>query len=113
MDWAGFMSSARKSCTGRYLFFTSKGLLELGPEEAQPRDVVTVMLGCSVPVLLRKVENHYEVLGEACEYRTLTSKEQRASFHSITDIDVHGIMEGEAMEELREGTVALTKLDLQ
>ena len=68
MPWAGFMSSARKACYQRSLFFTSKGLLGLGPEEARPRDVVAVLLGCSVPMLLRKVEeNRYEVLGEACE----------------------------------------------
>ena len=69
MAWAGFMSTARRSCYGRSLFFTSKGLLGLGPEAARPRDVVAVILGCSVPMLLRKVDNRYEVLGEACKYR--------------------------------------------
>ncbi|KAM0800502.1 heterokaryon incompatibility protein-domain-containing protein, partial [Usnea florida] len=88
MAWAGYMTSAQRACYGRSLFFTSKGLLGLGPEEARPTDVVAVLLGCSVPMLLRKVESRYQVLGEAY---------------------VHGIMEGEAMEELRGGTVALTK----
>ena len=69
MAWAGFMTSAQSACLGRSLFFTSKGLLGLGPEEARPTDVVAVLLGCSVPMLLRKVENRYEVLGEACKYR--------------------------------------------
>ena len=69
MAWAGFMTSAQRACHGRSLFFTSKGLLGLGPEEARPTDVVAVLLGCSVPMLLRKVENRYEVLGEACKYR--------------------------------------------
>ena len=67
----GFISTARRSCCGRSLFFTSKGLLGLGPEEARPGDAVTVILGCSVPMLLRKVEERYEVLGEACKYRLL------------------------------------------
>ena len=113
MAWAGFMNAAHRSCYGRSLFFTSKGLLGLGPEEAQPKDVVAVILGCSVPMLLRKVESRYEVLGEACKYHLLTTKQQGTNFDSVDDIDVHGIMEGEAMEELREGTVALTKLELQ
>ena len=78
MAWPGFMSTARRSCYGRSLFFTLKGLLGLGPEEARPRDVVAVILGCSVPMLLRKVENRYEVLGEACTYRLpLHSKQLR------------------------------------
>ena len=75
MAWEGFMSTARRACYGRSLFFTSKGLLGLGPEEAQPRDVVAVILGCSVPMLLRKVDSRYEVLGEACKYRLLTSEQ--------------------------------------
>ena len=73
MAWAGFMTRARRACYGRSFFFTSKGLLGLGPEEARPTDVMAVLLGCSVPMLLRQVENRYEVLGEACEYRLLTS----------------------------------------
>ena len=75
MAWAGFMSRAHSTCLGRSLFFTSKGLLGLGPEEARPGDVVAVLLGCSVPMLLRKIENHYEVLGEACKYRLLASNQ--------------------------------------
>ena len=80
MAWAGFMNAAHRSCFGRSLFFTSKGLLGLGPEEARPRDVVTVILGCSVPMLLRKVGNRYEVLGEACKYRLVISKTTRCKF---------------------------------
>ena len=67
MPWPGFMTSAQRTCYGRSLFFTSKGLLGLGPEEARPTDVVAILLGCSVPMLLRPVDNRYEVLGEACE----------------------------------------------
>ena len=80
MAWAGFMSSTQRSCYGRSLFFTSKGLLGLGPEEARPGDVVTVILGCSVPMLLRKVEDRYEVLGEACEYCLLYIQMTRCRF---------------------------------
>ena len=80
MAWAGFMNAAHRSCYGRSLFFTSKGLLGLGPEEARPRDVVAVILGCSVPMLLRKVENRYEVLGEACKCRLVISKTTRCKF---------------------------------
>ena len=65
------MSSAPKACFGGSLFFISKGLLGLGPDEARPRDVVAVLLGCSVPMLVRKVGYRYEILGEACKYRLL------------------------------------------
>lgn len=71
----GFMSSAQRSCFGRSLFFSSKGLLGLGSEEARPRDVVAILLGCSVPMLPRKVGSSYEGLEEACKYRLVTSKQ--------------------------------------
>ena len=51
-------------------------LLGLGPEEAQLRDVVAVLLGwwgCTVPMLLRTVGHRYEILRESCEYRLLHS----------------------------------------
>ncbi len=79
MAWPGFMSRVQTTCSGRSLFFTSKGLLGLGPAEARPGDVVAVLLGCSVPMLLRKIENHYEVLGEACKYHLLPSNRSGAN----------------------------------
>ncbi|KAI9743232.1 MAG: hypothetical protein M1818_003078 [Claussenomyces sp. TS43310] len=64
-------------------------LFGLAPDRAKPRDVICILLGCSVPVILREhsVPSHYfEFIGEAYLY---------------------GMMDGEAlggrkMEELRE-----------
>jgi hypothetical protein len=45
-------------------------------------DFVCVIFGCSVPVILRKVRDHFRVVGEAY---------------------VHGLMDGQAVKSLAEG----------
>ena len=35
-----------------------------GTHDAQEEDVVVVLLGCNVPVLVRKHDDHYTVVGE-------------------------------------------------
>jgi hypothetical protein len=58
-------------------------------------DIVCVLLGCSVPVILRLVEgshdNEYYFVGEAY---------------------MHGIMDGEAMEELTAGDYKLEEFSI-
>lgn len=42
------------------------GFFGLGPRDVQERDVVFVLYGCSVPVMLRRVEGgeHWSLVGE-------------------------------------------------
>jgi hypothetical protein len=56
------------------------------PERAQKEDHISILLGCSVPVIHRPVGNHYALIGEAY---------------------IHGNMEGEAIEKLDEGNFKL------
>jgi hypothetical protein len=49
---------------GKHFYLTEKGLMGFGTHNAQEEDVVVVFLGCNVPVLLRKHDDHYTVVGE-------------------------------------------------
>jgi len=68
----------------RRFFVTRKGYMGLGPHKTQEGDVVTLLKGCSVPVLLRADE---------------TGKYH----HFVGEVYVCGIMDGEMMEELENG----------
>lgn len=46
-------------------FFLSSGLvMGLAPEEVHVGDLVCVLLGCSVPIVLREIGNHFEYIGD-------------------------------------------------
>jgi hypothetical protein len=66
----------------RRLVITEKGYLGLGVNSCMRGDLVCVLFGCSTPVFLRRVEEHYVFLGEAY---------------------LHGIMDGEAIGGLEKG----------
>lgn len=64
----GFLKQAQSACLNRFFFITSKGLMGLGPLKIQPGDLVCVLLGSSVPLILRKTSAHYLVDGDCCEF---------------------------------------------
>ncbi|OJJ75593.1 hypothetical protein ASPBRDRAFT_37887 [Aspergillus brasiliensis CBS 101740] len=68
----------------RRLMISSKGYIGLVPAKAQEGDLICVLFGCSVPVILRKQDDHYIFIGESY---------------------VHGIMDGEAIEQMKEGSL--------
>jgi hypothetical protein len=49
----------------RRFFLSSSGLVGLAPWNAADGDVVCVLLGCRSPVVLRRQEDHYILIGEA------------------------------------------------
>jgi hypothetical protein len=62
---------------------SSGGSFLMAPSPTHKGDIVCVLIGCDMPVILRKrSENHYIFIGECY---------------------AHGIMQGEAMKELAEG----------
>ena len=67
---------------GRKLVTTEKGYIGIAPQPAEQDDVIAVLLGCSVPFILRKVN------GQSGEVR----------WRIVGECYVHGIMDGEAME---------------
>jgi hypothetical protein len=56
----------RYGCQGRSFYLTQDGAPGLAPVAARPGDHVTVLIGCSTPMVLRPTkEGNYKVVGEA------------------------------------------------
>jgi hypothetical protein len=64
--WAkSWISAACDNTIGRRFFITDSNLMGMCPGSADPGDIICVLLGCSVPVVLRPQGDHYIFLGEA------------------------------------------------
>jgi hypothetical protein len=54
-------------CTDRKMFWTSYGLVNLGPQTLIEGDVVAILCGASIPICLRKIQgkgNRWRVIGD-------------------------------------------------
>ncbi|KAK0751844.1 heterokaryon incompatibility protein-domain-containing protein [Schizothecium vesticola] len=68
-DWDGFLSRARTttSSMGKRLMVTNTGLVGMAPKRAEKGDVVCILLGCSIPLVLRPSPsgaNTFTLVGE-------------------------------------------------
>ena len=79
--WGYYDRRRTMMCWRRRLFTSKRGFIGLGPDSAQPQDKILILKGCSMPVVARPREEHYELIG-GCY--------------------VQGIMHGEAMDRLEE-----------
>ena len=68
-------------CAERKLFFTKGGYIGLAPMAMEKGDRICVLLGCNVPLIIRPQEDHYLIVG---------------------DTYVYGIMNGEAVQGVRD-----------
>ncbi|EFQ93331.1 hypothetical protein PTT_09326 [Pyrenophora teres f. teres 0-1] len=85
-----FHDTARKKA--RRLMVTERGYVGVAPCRARPGDVVAVLLGCSIPLVLRKAsQDAWQVVGEGFMY---------------------GYMNGEVVEQVKSGTVSVHRLRL-
>ncbi|KAI9772823.1 MAG: hypothetical protein M1840_008705 [Geoglossum simile] len=71
----------------RRIITTGRGYVGMASETVQKDDIICVLLGCSVPVVLRQVD--------------------KDSFEYVGECYVHGVMEGEAMQWLKTGECQL------
>jgi len=69
------------ACASRRFFVSEKGYMGIGPESADNGDMICVLLGCQVPVLIRKHHDYQLFIGECF---------------------VWGIMDGEAIRDREE-----------
>jgi hypothetical protein len=69
---------AKITCWNRSFFTTKKGYMGIGPNVLEIGDIVCVLFGGDVPYILRPKDGYYQLVGDAY---------------------VHGIMEGEAIEQ--------------
>jgi hypothetical protein len=72
------ITGAHPATFRRRLIITRKRHLGLAAEHVKPGDMVTILMGGQLPMILRKVNDHYLFIGEAY---------------------IHGIMDGEAMAQ--------------
>lgn len=77
-----FMARTVHVCTKRSFFLTKGGYMGLGPRRIKKGDVLCILLGCNVPLVLRKQDQHYILVGECY---------------------VSGIMNGEALQQTPNG----------
>ena len=63
-DSALFGTTANRISYGRRIFVTDSGFLGLGPKAMLPGDIVCVLLGGSVPFVLRPMNGYYLLIGE-------------------------------------------------
>ncbi|KAH7317593.1 heterokaryon incompatibility protein-domain-containing protein [Rhexocercosporidium sp. MPI-PUGE-AT-0058] len=73
------------------IFVTNRGCIGRTESEVKRNDLVCLILGCAMPMILRPVENHYEVVGE---------------------VYLDEIMHEEGMVALREGKRTLQEFEL-
>lgn len=79
----------------RRLMVTNQNFLGMVPCRARKGDQVWILLGCSIPLILRKCKNgeEYQVIGE-CE----------EEFQVIGECYLHGYMNGEVQEDITNET---------
>ena len=77
-----YMSAASLALKQRRLFYSKRGYFGLGPVVMRPGDIVCVLFGAQVPLILRRKDSRYRLVGESY---------------------VHGIMYGEAIKMLEDG----------
>jgi hypothetical protein len=81
-----FISKEKFTCTNRCFFFTAKGYMGIGCQGIQKGDVVCILLGCDMPLVIRKIEEYYVLVGNAY---------------------IYGLMNGEALKDIQESKAKL------
>lgn len=87
-----FVRAMAEACRDRSFFVTDDGYMGLAPAGALSGDVVCVVLGCEVPVLVRKNGDRHVLVGPCY---------------------VLGFMHGECMQDVREGRRRLEGLEIE
>ncbi|KAL9106687.1 MAG: hypothetical protein Q9227_008339 [Pyrenula ochraceoflavens] len=90
--WKPFEHSIGQAMFQRRVFTTQKGYLGLGPRTLASSDRICVLLGCSVPVILRPNAENFSLIGEAY---------------------VHGIMNGEVLRAVEQGQARIRWVQLR
>jgi hypothetical protein len=90
-DIAEALNTVRANVLHRKLIISDRGYIGLGPIVARKSDMICILYGCSVPVIIRKVGDHYLFIGECY---------------------VQGLMDGQALELLKQGKAREVMFDL-
>ena len=63
-NWAQFLVDCQYVCCNRRLFVTEKGYFGIGPAALKPGDVCYILVGATVPFILRKFGSKHRLVGE-------------------------------------------------
>jgi hypothetical protein len=92
MNFHWILLGLRGLLSNRSFFMTSKGYMGLGPRYTQKGDKICVLLGCSVPIVIRKAATNFLVVG---------------------DTYVYGMMQGEMMDLTEKGDLQVEDMTLE
>jgi hypothetical protein len=81
-DPASYASLTKNLCHNRSLVVTSNGCIGISPLDTQAEDNVAIVFGGGVPYIIRKYDDAFLFVGDSY---------------------IHGLMNGEAVQKLREG----------
>ncbi|KAG9235262.1 heterokaryon incompatibility protein-domain-containing protein [Amylocarpus encephaloides] len=89
--WRSWVQFSVAVTWDRRFFLSTEGTMGVAPESSLEGDVICIPLGCPHPMILRRDDDHYIIIGEAF---------------------VDGYMYGEAMELLEKGKLELRDFEL-
>jgi hypothetical protein len=96
-------SAIRAATIRRTFFITKQGYLGLGPANIRSGDKFFILLGAPTPFILRDAgEREVRWMVHQPEY----GSRQQECFEVVGDAYVHGLMDGEAMQEWKEVALA-------
>jgi hypothetical protein len=90
-----FQACLLRGCWGRKFFITRSGFMGIGPCSLQPGDLVVVILGLTVPLIVRKAQTAVE-----------------ATYTLVGTCYVHGIMDGELVKARQEASQTAEMFDI-
>jgi hypothetical protein len=80
------------SCTSKSFFVSEKGYLSLAPKTAKTGDSICVLLGCDKPLIIRREDGHYLLLGDSYVYGIMNReviREVMQRNNKTQDISIH------------------------
>ena len=89
--YSRFVDTTSAESMGRVLVTTDGGCFGMGPGRAQPGDEICVLLGCSIPLVIRRNGEEFELIGECY---------------------LKDFMNGEAIEMVKGGSLGYEKIRL-
>jgi len=76
-------------------------LIGLAPEQVELNDIVCILHGCSVPVVLRKIDHTTSTDSDDIEKKVEANGNARDLYELVGECYIHGMMAGEAFSETR------------
>jgi hypothetical protein len=109
-----FNQRFRVVAESRRLVGSKNGKIGLASVDVEVGDCICVFHGAGVPFVLRKKLNHYVIVGEACKLRLQLNllRLGQGKLNSLFPLDIHGLMDGEAIRLVENEEAALEKIVL-